>query len=207
MADVYITFCWIVKDAEVRCRQFIEYGLGREKLAIEKYKEQILKEKGDVSADIRKFIELREKTLEGERHSFIIPVNIGSWSEMDTRKMAKEVGEEQFYDYVFVQFSSAVHSTWQHIWRLNFLPCINPLHGGHRVPANRRMPLDLTQAVIAANYLCKIFKKFDCVMLKLNDTKYSYSTYDFLNNALKKYGKNDRSGKKRKKGHIRHRQA
>ena len=37
MADVYITFCWIVKDVKPRSRQFIEYGLGQEKLAIEKY--------------------------------------------------------------------------------------------------------------------------------------------------------------------------
>ena len=187
MADVYITFCWIIKDAQVRCRQFIEYGLGREKLAIEKYKEQVLKEEGKVNPDIRKFIETREKMLELERHSFLIPVNLGSWSEMNMRTMAQEVAEEKFYDYVFVQFSSAIHSTWQHIWRFNLLTCTNLLHGGHRVPINPSLPPDLQQLMNAANYLCKVFKKFDCAMLKLNDTEHSYSTYDFLNNELTKY--------------------
>lgn len=187
MADVYITFCWIIKDTQVGCRRFIEYGLGQQKLALEKYKEQVLKEEGDVGTEIREFIETREKMLEMEKNRFLVPVNLGSWSEMSTREMAQEVGEERFYDYVFVQFSSSIHSTWQHIWRFNLCPCTNPLHGGHRVPINLSLPPDLQQLMNAAKYLCKVFKKFDGVMLKLNDTEHSYSTYDFLNNEITKY--------------------
>jgi len=205
MADVYITFCWIIKDTQARCRQFIEYGLGQEKLAIEKYKEQVLKEDGDIGTEVREFIEIREKMLEVERHSFLVPVNLGSWSEMSTRTMAQEVGEERFYDYVFVQFSSSIHSTWQHIWRFNLLPCTNPLHGCHRVPVNPILPPDLQQLMNAAKYLCKVFRKFDCEMLKLNNLKHSYSTYDFLDNEFVKYGKENRTGEQRKKGRIRHR--
>src|SRR5262249_45346466 len=44
MADVYITLCWISKDARARARQFVEYGLGQEKLAIEKFRESLSEE-------------------------------------------------------------------------------------------------------------------------------------------------------------------
>jgi hypothetical protein len=187
MADVYITFCWIITDPQVRCRQFIEYGLGQEKLAIEKYKEQVLKD-GNVEPGIREFVETREKMLDMEKHRFLVPVNLGSWSEMSTRAMAQEIGEEHFYNYVFVQFSSSVHSTWQHIWRFNLRQCTNPLHGYHRVPANPHLPPDLQQLMNAANYLCKVFHKFDCVMLKSDDTDYSYSTHDFLERQFIEFG-------------------
>ncbi len=63
MADVYITFCWIVKDAKPRSRKFIEYGLGQEKLAIEKYRECLATELNP-DPDAVAMIEAREKLLE-----------------------------------------------------------------------------------------------------------------------------------------------
>ena len=187
MADLYITFCWILKDKQVRSRMFIEYGLGQEKLAIEKYRES-LNEESEPDPDAISFIEMREKMLNVERHSFLIPVNLGAWSELNTRKMAIEVGEKQFYDLVFTQFSSAVHSTWQHIWQMNLVPCSNPLHMGHRKPCDTDLPTDFQLFSISAKYLCKTFAKFDDVLLgEDSNNKDPYQCYNYLMDRFSEY--------------------
>jgi len=186
MADVYITFCWILKDPKARSRQFIEYGLGQEKLAIEKYRE-VLSEEGDPDPDAVEFIESREKVLDAERYRFLIPVNLGSWSEISTRDMAIEVGEKRFYDLVFAQFSAAVHSTWQHIWRLNLFPCSNPLHMGHRVPHDPDLSPDPELFTNAAKYLCKTFAKFDAAILAIVPEGDAYESYNLVWDRFAEY--------------------
>ena len=192
MADVYITFCWIVKDVKPRSRQFIEYGLGQEKLAIEKYREA-LAEESDPDPDAVEFIEAREQILDAERYRFLIPVNLGSWSESSVRDMAIEVGEKQFYDLVFAQFSAPVHSTWQHIWRMNFAPCLNPLHMGHRVPYDPDLSPDLHLFMNSSKYLCKTFAKFDSFILGEEADSDAYKCYDLIWDRFADYSKRQQS--------------
>ena len=77
MADVYITFSWILRDPKPRSRQFIEYGLGQEKLAIEKYQEALAGEPNPPPEGARLIAE-REQLLDAERYRFLIPVNLGA---------------------------------------------------------------------------------------------------------------------------------
>lgn len=179
MADVYITFCWIVKDVNARSRQFVEYGLGQEKLVLEKYREYLAKE-SEPDPDVLAMVDDRERTLDAERYRFLIPVNVGSWSERNTRDMAKEVEEEQFYDFVFTQCSPAVHSTWQHIWQTNLHPCSNPLHMGHRLPVDLEFPPDLHMFTNSAKYLCKTFAKFDSQILGQKSESNAYQCFDLI---------------------------
>ncbi|UUO08690.1 DUF5677 domain-containing protein [Blastopirellula sp. J2-11] len=192
MADVYITFCWIVKDVKPRSRQFIEYGLGQEKIAIEKYRECLAAE-SDPDPHAVEMIEAREKLLDAERYRFLIPVNLGSWSETSIRDMAIEVGEKQFYDLVFTQFSAPVHSTWQHIWRMNLYPCSNPLHMGHRVPWDPDLPPDPQTFTNSAKYLCKTFAKFDAVVLQEDGDSDAYKCYDLIWSRFADYFTRDES--------------
>jgi hypothetical protein len=194
MADVYITFCWITKDIKPRARKFIEYGLGQEKLAIEKYREA-LAEETDQDPNAVASIEAREKMLDSERYRFLIPVNLGAWSEMDTRKMAIEVGEKQFYDFVFTQFSASVHSTWQHIWRFNLRGCYNPLHMGHRVPFASNLAPEPHLFANSAKYLCKTFAKFDVAVMGATLDRDAYKSYNLL---VKRFS--DYWGAKKKEG-------
>lgn len=195
MADVYITFCWIVKDVKPRSRQFIEYGLGQEKLAIEKYRECLAAE-SDPDPHAVEMIEAREQLLDAERYRFLIPVNLGSWSDISIREMAIEVGEKQFYDLVFTQFSAAVHSTWQHIGLMNLYPCSNPLHMGHRVPWDPDLPPDPHTFTNSAKYLCKTFAKFDSVILQEEGDSDAYNCYDLILGRFAAYftGSNDEDG-------------
>lgn len=184
MADLYITFCWILNDANKRSKLFVEYGLGQEKLALEKYREHITKEK-QPDPDAKSFLDARERNLDAERMRFFIPVNLGSWSELKVRDMAIEVGELEFYDLVFAQFSSSVHSTWQHIWLMNLVPCTNPLHMHHRVPVDFDMVPDLHLFMNSPKYLCKTFKKFDSHFPSRK--RNSYRCYDFLGRSFDAY--------------------
>jgi len=186
MADVYITFCWIAKDVKQRSRQFIEYGLGQEKLAIEKHREAWGSE-SDPDPDVVESIRIREELLDAERYRFLLPVNLGSWSEMSIRDMAIEVGEKQFYDLVFTQFSACLHSTWQHIWRMNLHPCANPLHMGHRVPWDPNLPPEPEMFTNSAKYLCKTFAKFDSTFLSKDTPGDPYECYDLIWNRFADY--------------------
>lgn len=178
MADVYINFCWITQEPVSRSRQFIEYGLGQEKLAIEKYKESV--GEGITDSKIAEFVKQREMLLDMECHRFLIPVNLGSWSEKSIRDMAIEVKEKEFYDLVFTQFSASLHSTWQHIWRLNLTPCRNPLHLDHRVPCDLDLPPDFDLFFNSVKYYCKTLAKFDerYGQEKTKDT--AYRSYDLI---------------------------
>lgn len=195
MADVYITFCWVIKDVQPRSRAFIEYGLGQEKLAIERYRE-CLSQDDEPDPTAEKMISAREKVLDAERYRFLIPVELGSWSGLTLRDMAIEVGEKQFYDLVFTQFSAAVHSTWQHIWQANLYPCSNPLHMGHRVPGDPELPIDIYTFTMSAKYLCKTFAKFDKVILQEPRHLDAYKCYDFLCQSFEScYARANDSGK------------
>lgn len=186
MAEVYINFCWIILDKSVRCRQFIEYGLGQEKLAIEHYR-AALSQEANPDPYAEQFLKTREILLENEKASFMVPVNLGAWSEKSVRAIAIEAGEKQFYDLVFVQFSAPVHSTWQHIWQFNLLPCTNPLHMGHRNPIDPDVPIDPNLFSVSAKYLCKLFDKFDTTVLGLAEPNDSYSCYNLLCERFAKY--------------------
>jgi hypothetical protein len=186
MAEVYINFCWIVLDKPIRCRQFIEYGLGQEKLAIEHYRESLLQE-AEPDPNAEQFLSTREMLLENEKASFMVPVNLGAWSEKSVRAIAIEAGEKQFYDLVFVQFSAPVHSTWQHIWQFNLLPCTNPLHMGHRNPVDPDVPIDPKLFSVSAKYLCKLFAKFDTAVLGLAGPNDSHACYELLCDRFAKY--------------------
>lgn len=190
MAEVYINFCWIVLDRRTRCRQFIEYGLGQEKLAIEHYRDSLAQE-SEPDADAEEFIRMRERLLENEKASFMVPVNLGAWSEKSIRAIAIEAGEKQFYDLVFVRFSAPVHSTWQHIWQLNLLPCTNPLHMGHRNPVDPDVPIDPNLFSVSAKYLCKLFTKFDSAVLGLAEPTDSYACYNLLCERFAKFFEDD----------------
>jgi hypothetical protein len=164
MADVFINTKWILADPGARSRKFIEYGLGQEKLALEKYEAQIASEEQsgkEIPDSIHRMIETRSQLLENQKYRFLIPVNVGQWSSMDTRKMADEVGEKKFYDYVYAQFSAAVHSTWHHISCFNLARCQNPIHGGHSVPVCPESPPYLDELLNVIKYLCKVFAAFD----------------------------------------------
>ncbi len=62
-------------------------------------------------------------------------IDFGNWAGLDTRSMAKKGGTKVFYDLVFSLCSADVHSQFISIANWNMLPCTNPLHNSHLMPA------------------------------------------------------------------------
>ncbi|MEM1405640.1 MAG: DUF5677 domain-containing protein [Bacteroidota bacterium] len=159
MADNYINLAWILKGPEERSRKFILHGLGQAKLAMEHRKKQLKNDGHDPEGD--SFIRTTEMWINAQRHTFLTEVNLGSWSELNTRKMAEEAGCIDFYNLVYQPFSTASHNMWNHISRYNLIPSDNPLHMFLMKPIVVQHDPELEYLELGAKYLSKMFKLFD----------------------------------------------
>lgn len=159
MADLHITLAWLIQDAPDRCRKFIYYGLGQEKLFLE-HRRAAIKERPPTDEE-RAHLAAAEDWINHQRAAFLTDVNLGQWSGVSTRDMAEQAGCLDFYNLVYAPFSACTHSMWQHIARHNLRQCRNPLHRYHYVPAACDAPLDSRYAYLAGKYLQKSLSTFD----------------------------------------------
>jgi len=162
MADVFITMAWILEDPEPRSRRFVEDGLGAIKLQIA-HRERALEQATDPDerAEIVHMLDVWRDWLAAQRMDQFVEVNLGSWSGLNTRKMAEEAGDLDFYNYVYQPFSGAAHSNWAHVSFFNAVHCENPAHRLHRSPAIIPTAPDPNWLRLAAKYLSKAFFRFD----------------------------------------------
>lgn len=159
MTDNHINLAWIFNDPLDRSRKFIFHGLGQEKLHIEHYKAKLSADGHDPKEDPD--VKLREEWLNSQRYSFMTEVNIGSWSGIDTRKMAEEAGCIDLYNYAYAPFSAATHNMWHHVAKYNLVPCPDPLHRYHKIPVILDVGIDIDYVYRAAKYVEKAFNLFD----------------------------------------------
>lgn len=160
MADVHITLVWILQDPEKRAKRFVDDGLGAVKLEIAHRRSEL----GSNSSDIEtkeKMIEYLQMWVDSQRLDQFIEVNLGSWSGINTRKMAEEANCLDFYNFVYQPFSSATHSNWWHVSDKNSTYCLNPAHRHHRIPTILPANPDFHWLHLAAKYLEKSFSAFD----------------------------------------------
>lgn len=159
MVEAQIVLIWILKDANVRSRKFIEYGLGQQKLELEHLKAAA----NEHDEEAKKMLESLTELLNAERYHWLTEVNVGNWAGSSLRKMAEEADCLDIYTHVYTPFSAAVHNMWHHVYRFNLVRCTNPLHGAHRVPAVPELQSSLHFFQLAAKYLRETFDLFDNV--------------------------------------------
>ena len=159
MADTLISIAWILRSPKERCKQYRLYGLGQEKLFVENLKQTYSGENQET--ELARSIEFLERDLGTEYNPHFTEVNVGSWSGISTREMATEIEYEDLYKFGFSFFSSAAHSTWQHVRKSNVTRCLNPLHGYHLVPLLVHLPFDPLTLHTAARYVDQTFGYFD----------------------------------------------
>lgn len=182
MADVFISLAWILKNPGPRSKQYIEDGLGAIKLEIAHRKRELEKLTDQDDIDHMKYmIELWSDWLKSQRMDQFVEVNLGSWSGLNTRKMAEEAGFIDFYNYVYRPFSSVVHSNWAHVSMFNTEHCQNPAHSLHRTPAIMPVQADPHWLYLATKYLSKTLNHFD-EMNGLNDLP--HNAFDFIESWL-----------------------
>jgi hypothetical protein len=161
MADLQITLAWIMGDIAPRAKMYVLHGLGDVKLFIEHYKAELAQRpEDDETPNMRKLLEIKEQWLNSQRREFFVEVNLGHWSQLDTRKMAVESGNEGLYNFSFKPFSHVVHNMWPHISTYNSRICKDPLHRHHLVPAIPEIPLDVDYVYRACKYAHKTYRLF-----------------------------------------------
>ena len=162
MVDNHITLAWILKDPEARSKQFVYYGLGQEKLYLEHLK---VEDKEGNNPDLKSSIEAMERWINTQQYSFLTNVNVGSWSGMDTRKMAEEADCLDLYRYAYTPLSSGVHNMWNHVARSNIRQSGNPLHKYLLIPGDPELEPEFDLLLNCAKYLqesfCVVDETFD----------------------------------------------
>jgi hypothetical protein len=140
VVESYIYYQWLVKrGTSADFEKFYEHGLGQQKLQSEHLsaffqslglsEEQALTQ--NASLDF----------LRNHKAPEFIPVNVGNPLGKNLNEIAKEVdaiapelGCKKLYSLVFSPASSAVHGMYDSLERFYLRQCMNPFHGGHRVP-------------------------------------------------------------------------
>ena len=184
MTDNYINLAWIFGDLSDRSRKFMLHGLGQEKLTLEHQKARLTKDGKDAEND--PLIKEWEEWLNTQRYTFLTEVNIGSWSGIDTRKMAEEADCIDLYNYAYTPFSAATHNMWNHVSKYNLARCPNALHRHHRIPVILSLNPDLDYVYRAAKYVRKVFRLFDEKTGINVDTPSAFKTFVQSMNELEK---------------------
>jgi hypothetical protein len=182
MTDGCITIAWILKDRVDRARKFILYGLGQEKLEIERLRSVLGKQDAGERRSLEERIEIQEAWLESQHYSFLQHVDFGSWSGISTRKMAEEAERLNLYDFAYTGWSHAAHGTWNHIGKFDALPSPEPLHKHIWQPCNLEHGAQVDVVVQATKY----FDEFCTAIVEEFELKMGLPPPNaWLNNRLK----------------------
>jgi hypothetical protein len=177
IADVFISLAWILKDPGPRACRFVEDGQGAIKLQIAHQKRALEAATDPHDAEqLRQMTELWSEWLATQRMEAFVEVNLGSWSGLNTRKMAEEAGFTDFYNYVYQPFSGVTHSNWAHVSMFNSVHCQNPAHRLHRGAAIIPADADLQWLYLASKYLSKTFAHFD----EVRGVDLSHTAFDLV---------------------------
>jgi len=160
MIDCYITAAWILKEPVDRARKFILYGLGQEKLEIERLKSVLHEQSEQDRKRMEQRIQIQEAWLNGQHYSFLQHVDLGSWSGISTRKMAEEADCLDLYDFAYTGWSHGTHSIWNHIGKFDVWPSDEPLHKHINQPANFEHGHHMDVVELATKYSNKL-----CVLI------------------------------------------
>lgn len=157
MADNHINLAWILIKPKEHSEKFILHGLGQLKLQLEHRKNNIPKD----NSEMKELLAREEEFINSQRYTFLTDINLGSWSGLNTRKMAEESNLIDFYNYVYQPFSNCTHSTWAHIAKYNLRVSENPLHRFLKQPTIIDFECHISYMEIGAKYLEKSFRAFD----------------------------------------------
>lgn len=161
MIEVYITISWILQKPEERTLGYIEYGIGQQKLINEHLKNHIeSQERSEIREEHEKILEATNRWVDAQMADWAIEVNVGSWSGLSLRDMAKQTNSEDLYNINYAIHTSAVHSSWLHIGKFNVSECNNPMHKFHLVPSLIKFESDLAFLDSALRHLSETIELF-----------------------------------------------
>jgi hypothetical protein len=108
MVEIRVNMSWLYIDPEPRCRKFLLYGLGQEKLELE-YKRSL-----DHPLESTRS---QESWLNSQRNEIFTDVNVGTWSGKTVKEMAIEANIADS-SLLHSALASIVHSGWDHVFQI-----------------------------------------------------------------------------------------
>ena len=143
--ECHINFKYLLlKDNEELWHTWRTYGAGQAKLNALRF---------DELTEPPKFIntETIEMIAGEDLWEEFININLGSWSNLDLRKMSNKAGVKPSYDQYYSWTSGYSHGTWGAIRETCFESCGNPVHRLHRYPNQNLLPDTLHDACTLIN--------------------------------------------------------
>jgi len=132
MVEALICLKWLIERNDFQMfRRFKDFSLGRLKLLKLHVEEMVDRGREDL-AETAEY--LAESINEDVWEEFVSIDLGGSFSGVNTRKMAQEVGLEDVYKLAFSPASAELHGEWSSLKRFYLERCLNPLHRFHRLP-------------------------------------------------------------------------
>jgi hypothetical protein len=137
IAEVLILITHISHDESgSEAVRYRAYGAGRAKLLVNK-----IQELGEGASG---FISSEFSHVANEKYDeMFINMPIGSFYIPNIRDVAIKCGAKDVYDKFFDISSAFVHAEWGAVGSSSTQMCMNPLHLGHYVPAQRLFPVEL----------------------------------------------------------------
>lgn len=134
----------IKKDNNELWKKWRTYGAGQAKLNALRFDELI---------EPPKFINTETiETIAGEDlWEEFINIELGSWSNLDLRKLSEQAEVKDKYDQFYSWTSGYSHGIWGPIREVCFETCGNPLHRLHRYPKKQSLPDTLYDACNLVN--------------------------------------------------------
>jgi len=115
------------KDDPKLWRSYRAYGAGQAKLVYLKL-EEMDEELSFVD------IETLERLANEDIWEEFLPIELGHWGKLDTRKLSEAAGFKDVYDRFYGWTSTFAHGHWGAIREAVYDTCGNPLHRLHRIP-------------------------------------------------------------------------
>lgn len=134
MIECLITLRWIRLDPITRSKEYINFGLGAEKLQAHHYQKAMESEDDpSLRERIERIGELSVAWVDSQQFQQFVEVNLGSWTGQSIRKIAQASKSEDLYNFAYTPFSAVVHNQWNHVGKFNAIQCKNPMHKQHYV--------------------------------------------------------------------------
>jgi hypothetical protein len=131
--ETKIVTAWLEHKSGDVFASYKDYGRGKLKL-VKLHLENFINEHDDVDEDLRTYLEDLTVEVNQDLWEEWQEISIAkTFSGVNARDMAIDVGMKRDYDFVFAPASGVAHGDWVALDRDALTRCANPLHRWHRV--------------------------------------------------------------------------
>lgn len=186
MVECHILMAWILfKDADLRCKMYIDDGVKKRGQYIEKFERYTQTEQphSDELKDALARMKDEMEVLSAEWGTAGVSV---SGTKPNVYEMAKDVGLESFYQSMYTLLSGSPHNDWMDVCGRNIELYKNPLYKGHKIPFVRRDDGETNMSFLqlSARYITLTYELWDKNMVtKCNLPTPLFIAQNFLNKA------------------------